>query len=133
MGVAATIGNRRKSASLLKFNSVFTAETPAIHLALNTISAINGKNFTIFTESRSCLQALQRQIPISPKGRKLKHTIANLQEIGKIVELCWIPGHAGIPEDEVADKKAEEASRRQEEMIACPYQDLLTYNNDVLH
>ena len=51
----------------------------------------------------------------------------------KRVELCWTPGHAGIPGNEIADERAKEASRRQEEMIACPYQDLFPYINDVIH
>ena len=75
----------------------------------------------IHTDSRSYLEALQKQIPTNPKVRKLKHTIANQQKIGKTVELCWIPGRAGIPGSEVADEKAKEASKRQEEVIACPY------------
>ena len=39
---AATTGNRTQSTSLPKFNSIFTAETHAIHLALNTTSATIG-------------------------------------------------------------------------------------------
>ena len=61
VGTAATTGNRTGSASLTKFSSIFAAETNAIHLALNKISATKGKNFTIFTDSRNCLQALQNK------------------------------------------------------------------------
>ena len=43
----------------------------AIHLAFNAISATKGKNFSMFTDSRSCLQMLQEQIPTNPKVRKL--------------------------------------------------------------
>ena len=133
VGAAATTGNRTESASLPKFSSIFTAETHAIPLALNAITATKGKNFSIFTDSRSFLQALQKQIPSNPKVRKLKHTIANLQKLGKTVGLCWIAGHAGIPGNENADKKAKEASRRQEELIPLPYQDLFPYINDAIH
>ena len=31
------------------------------------------------------------------------------------------------------NKQAKEASRRREEVIACPYQDLFPYINDVIH
>ena len=62
VGAAATTGNRTKPASLLKISFIFKAETHAIHLALNKISATKGKNFTIFTDSLRCLQALQKQI-----------------------------------------------------------------------
>ena len=83
VGAAATIGNRTKSASLPKFSSIFTAQTHAILLALNTIFATKGKSFTIITDSRSYLQTLQKQILTDPKVRKLKHTKASLQKIGK--------------------------------------------------
>ena len=86
VGAAATTGSRTEFASLPKFSSTFTAETHAIHLALNTTSATRGKKFAMFTDSRSCLQALQKQIPTNPKVRKLKHNIANLQKIVKTVE-----------------------------------------------
>ena len=49
------------------------------------------------------------------------------------MELCWIPGHAYKPGNEFADKKPKEASRRQKEIIARPYQGLFPYNNDAFH
>ena len=50
------------------------------------------------------------------------------------MKLCWIPRRAGIPGNKIADKKkAREASRWQEEMIACPCQDLFPYINDAIH
>ena len=54
----------------------------------------------------SCLKPLQIRIPINQKVRPQRHTLADLQETGKPVELCWVPGHAGTPENESPDKKA---------------------------
>ena len=42
VGAAATTGNRPKTVSLPKFSSIFIAETHALHLALNAISATKG-------------------------------------------------------------------------------------------
>ena len=83
VGAAATTGNRTNSASLLKISSIFTTETHAIHLALNTILTTRGKNLNILTDSRSCPQAIQKQISTNPKVQKIKHTIANLRKIEK--------------------------------------------------
>ena len=98
-GSAATTGSRTEFASLPTFSSIFTAETHAIHLALDIISATSGKKFAVFTDARSCLQALQKQ------STKTQAQYSEPTEIGKTVELCWIPVHAGIPGNEVTDKK----------------------------
>ena len=124
--MATITGNPTKSASLPKFSSIFKTGTYAIHLALNTSSTTKERSFTLVTDSRSCLQAFQKQIPKNEKIRKLKHTKANLQKIGKTVDLCWIYGHAGFPGNEIADRKAKEAPRQQEEMIACLYQEIFS-------
>ena len=46
VGDAASTGSHTESASLSKFSSIFTEETYAIQLALNTISPTKGKNFS---------------------------------------------------------------------------------------
>ena len=76
-----------------------------MHLALNTKSATKGIHFSIFTDASSCLQALQKQVSINPKVRKLKQIIAKLQKLGKTVELRWVPRHVGFPGNDIADKK----------------------------
>ena len=42
-------------------------------------------------------------------------------------------GHAGTPVNKIADKKGKETSRRQERMLASPYQDLFLKIIDVIH
>ena len=95
---AGTTGNCTESAALPKVSSIIGAETHSIHLALETISASKGKNFSVSTDSRSCLQELHAKISISSKVRKLKHTIANLYKLGKTGE------HACVPGNEIANK-----------------------------
>ena len=60
----------------------------------------------IFTNSRSCLQARQQLIQTNLKVHELKHTIPDLIKSGKTIELCWIPGQAGIPGNETAGEKS---------------------------
>ena len=127
MAAAATTGNHIRTASLPNFSSKFTTETHAIHLAPTIISATKGKNFSLFTDSRTYIQALQ------PKTTKTEADHSKPAEIRKNMELFWIPGHASLPGNEIADKKAKEAARRQEEIIAFPYQNLFRYVNDAIH
>ena len=67
------------------------------------------------------------------KVRKLKHTIVDLRKSRTIIELCWIPGHTGIQGNETADKNVKEASREQEEMILCSYQDVVPSINQAIN
>ena len=113
----ATTGNHTESASVPKISSIFKAETHAIYLALSTISATEAKNFSIFTDSRSCLQAHQKRIPTHQNVRKLKHTIASIQNSGKKVELCRILGHIGFPGDKMANKKISQGSMNKARRI----------------
>ena len=46
------------------------------------------------------------------------------------MELRWKLGHAGVPGNEIVNKNSKEASRRQDEMIERPYQDVFPYIND---
>ena len=58
--VAAANENPTKSVSLPKFRSIFTAETHAIRLALNTIKTINRRKVFDLTDSQYCLQDLKK-------------------------------------------------------------------------
>ena len=82
---------------------------------------------------RSCLQALQKRISTIPKVRRLNHNIADSHKSVKTVEIYWIPGHAVIPEKETANENVKDASRQQEEIIACPYQKLIPNIKQILN
>lgn len=129
VGAAAITEGQAKSASLPKHASIFTAEAYAVHMTVDLIRTSKRKKFSVFTDSRSVLQALDSSIPTNPLIRKLKHKLADLQQDQKEVELCWVPGHAGIPGNETADRKAKEAARKRAELIICPYTDVIPLIN----
>ena len=93
--------------------SIYTAELIAIKLAIEWIIAEEGvslkedsRQVAIFSDSLSSLQSLQ--------SRKSKTRPNLLNEICKLVtykhiDIVWIPGHADIRGNELADRNAKEA------------------------
>ncbi|GBN04952.1 hypothetical protein AVEN_183218-1 [Araneus ventricosus] len=81
------------------------------------ISICNDKKWIIYTDSRSCLEAL---LHISRRSHPLVNKIFNLYtsllEKGYNISFCWIPGHIRIVGNEKADIAAKEARR-----IKWPY------------
>ena len=84
----------------------FRAELYAISLALAVIRHRKEKNFIIFSDSMSSLEAIS--------GFKLEIDIVqniikdytHLANSGKIIILCWIPSHVHIHGNERADTAA---------------------------
>ena len=103
--------NEEKSLKINPLSSVFTSELLAIKTALEwSIKNVHSNNnITIFSDSKSSLQAIQNYNP--------KNTSTLLQNIIEIttkfknhITLVWIPSHVGILGNEKADKLAKQAT-----------------------
>ena len=88
--------------------SIFTAELSAIKVALQSLKAYSGITAAIYTDSRSAVQAIQNTSKCA-LVREILGLLVVLSRSQVKVILCWIPGHAGIEGNELADKKAKSA------------------------
>ena len=112
VGAAAVWNGGKKSATLPKEASIFSAELGAITTA---IEELQGEQFVVFLDSGSTLKALMRKRNCRPVTRKLQHDIAHLKSKNKEVHQCWILGHAGMHGNEKADRVAVDAAKRREQ------------------
>lgn len=99
----------------------------ALCTALKFIERCDNNKFIIFTDSRSCLMAIESQKvthPLTQKFLELYHT--HIQEENEII-LCWIPSHIGIQGNEIADRLAKEALLTPQYDDTIPYSDLKMY------
>uniref|UniRef100_W8C4N5 RNase H type-1 domain-containing protein n=1 Tax=Ceratitis capitata TaxID=7213 RepID=W8C4N5_CERCA len=98
-GVTITIG------SLPKYCSVLTAEAAALHEAVHFV-ALSGEKHIICTDSKSTISAILNQ-------RNSTILIANIREMlykyNNLIKVMWIPGHASIKGNEIADDRAKKA------------------------
>jgi len=78
-------------------------------LAMTLIRKRKEKNFIIFSDSMSSLQALNGFKLELNLIQKLLKDYSHLTAIGKTVMLCWIPSHVNIPGNEKADCAAKSA------------------------
>ena len=105
--------------------SIYTAEARGILSAFTIIRHTPGSHFIIFSDSRSCLQALNQSDPDNPL---IAHVLKIYNKITtkyrKDVKFCWIPSHIGIRGNEKADKLAKKALASDvsiNEMIASDF------------
>ncbi|XP_025262528.1 uncharacterized protein LOC112637311 [Camponotus floridanus] len=86
----------------------------AILETINQANKHNIINFTIFSDSKSVLTALQN-ISCNNKSSHLlleiRHQIKLINESNGSVKLVWIPSHCGIKGNEMADALAKEAPK----------------------
>lgn len=87
---------------LNKMNTIFSAESYAL-LTATKMSSNNGEKTIIFTDSASCIAALNKGLSTNPWIE-----MTQMEAKGKDITFCWIPSHVGIKGNETADQIAEE-------------------------
>ena len=108
--------------------SIFTAELEAILISLHYIQNSGQNKFIIFSDSLSCLQALQSNKLDNPTVLKVIDLYSLISK-DKDVIFCWIPGHVGIPGNERADKAAKSGLNKDIFPFKVPYTDFKPYIN----
>jgi len=89
--------------------SLFRAEPYGISFALAVIRRSKEKNFIIFADSMSSLEAISRfKLEIDIVQNIIKD-YTHLTNSGKTIILCWIPSHVNIRDSERADSAAKSA------------------------
>ena len=120
VGCAAITRDRMIQASLPKEASVYTAELTALLNALKLIEESVDTEFTIYTDSRSALQAINE---FNPKNKTIKDIQILSHRIlsnNKSIKMCWIPAHVGVKGNEEADKAAKEAVEKERMEVKMP-------------
>ena len=92
----AVMNNQTISRKLNQQCSIFTADLQAIQDALVLISNSNQDRFTVYSDSKSALQALDLYNNSHPIVREIIRWSIYLASRHKSITLCWVPAHVKI-------------------------------------
>lgn len=105
--------------------SIFTAELSGIRDAMSKINESNEEVFTIFTDSRSCIDAINIYNNPHPIVVEIMSWLIKHQTSLKRVQVCWVPGHADV----AGNERADEAARRAAAAVTVPYTNHIPYKD----
>ena len=106
---------------ILKVNLPVHTSIVALKLAVQYIQRDAIQRSVVYSDSLSCLQALQNKKLENPVIREIIHIISYLQKVDTEIEFCWIPGHVGIKGNEKADEIAKEPITHKIYEIKVPF------------
>ena len=115
-------------------SSIFTAEVEAIRSALEKIVEVKpGKDFVIFSDSKSVLECIQNQDSRNPLIINLLDYLQRLKLKEYNIKFCWVPSHVGITGNDEADHNAKEAlNKREPRRYKFPYTDYIPKVKDYI-
>ena len=92
-------------------STIFAAESTAITLALDYYQHMEPvrHDVVVFSDSMSCLQAIEGEDTESPIICYIMNLLWLLSDKGTHVRFCWIPSHCGIEGNEKVDQSAKES------------------------
>ena len=123
-GFAVITPDSQVQHSLPKETSVYTTELLAIKYALDLAKNRDGRPTTIYSDSRSALEAIQDFYPKNQIVREIQKKIDKLIRQGQHITFCWIPAHVGVPGNEKADHAAKAAIQSTLAREGIPSKDL---------
>lgn len=110
VGCACVAGNTLVVRKLQSETSIFSAELYAIRDSLEVICRSNDVKYTIFTDSKSSIQAIQKYNNNNPIVMDIVSLLIRLSLERKEVKLCWVPSHVNVGGNERADTEAKQAA-----------------------
>ena len=105
IGAAAVWSDATRTATLPRGAFIFTADKHAIYLGKDVILENPSANF-IISDLLSTLQKMKTIQYHCIYIRRLRHEFDVLRDRNQEVQLCWVPGHAGVASNESADEAA---------------------------
>ena len=114
VGCAAVFPTRSIAVTLPKIATIFTAELEAIRAAIKEIINTRNRNFTIYSDSLSAIQAINNFNHQSPMIMEIQKDMVQCTNDHKNITLCWVPSHTGIVGNDKADEEAKRAAAGNE-------------------